>query len=397
VSPAPRRGRTLSALVVTVLAFGLLPNRTAVAQGRAQAVSVPQGTSQVPGWSFYVSTEGFYESNPNFQAPPNDPSDFSGSAGGGLAFSHLGPRGSFNLSGDGRSLFYHELTNLNTFAFGGTTSGSYRPGPKTQLAFNGAVKSDYTRRSDILLSQGIVLPQTQVLTMRFDANLSHAFTTRTTFTASGRFERAQFEAEGLNDGDTYGATASLGHRVSERVSLAMSYAHDETRSEVQRRSIDTGYGSIRMVLNPRAILEGNLGASSVSGGISSRKVTPYGGARIDFKHPRTLVSLGYSHQVRQDYGVGLITESDLGSFNLNRTFGRRKASFNTSLTYSLNRSQTGLPQVLNDRTFGGTAGFHFPIGRRLLADSGYSYYRSSLQDIESHTVFVAFSYRMELH
>ncbi len=366
-------------------------------QGRGQAVAASQGASQTPGWSFYVGTEGAYESNPNFQAPPNDPSDFSGSAGGGLAYSHIGPKASFSLSGDGRGLFYRELTDLNTFAFGGTMGGSYRPGPKTQMAFNGSVKSDYTRRSDILLSQGIVLPQSQVLTMRIGASLSHAFTTRTTFSASGRFERAQFETEGLNDGDTYGGTASLGHRVSEKVSLAVSYAHDESSSEVQKRSIDTAYGSIRMVLSPRSILEANLGASSVGGGIGERKVSPYGGARIDVKHPRTFMSLAYSHQVRQDYGVGRITESDLGSFNFARTFGRRKASFNTSLTYSLNRAQSGLPQILRDKTVGATAGLQVPIARRLRADSGYSYYRSSLQDVDSHTVFVAFSYRMELH
>jgi hypothetical protein len=397
VIAARRLGRTRPALVATVLASSFFPCQSAVAQGRAQAATVSRGVSQTPGWSLHLSTQGAYESNPNFLAPPSDPSDFSGSVGGGLAYSHLGPKGSFSFSGDGGGLYYRELTDLNTYTYGGTMSAAYRPGSKTQMTFNGSVMYDYTRRSNLLLDQGIVLPQSQVLTMRFDAGLSHTFTTRTTLSASGRFERAQFEEEGLNDGDTLGATATLGHRVNQRVALSASYAHDQSRSEVQTRSIDTAYGSVRLVLNPRTDIEANLGVSSVSGGITGRTYEPYGGARIDVKHPKTLMTLAYGHQVRQDYGVGRITESDLGSFNLTRIFGRRKASFNTSLTYALNRSQTGLPQVLRDRTAGATAGFQIPFARKMRADSGYSYFRSSLQDVDSHTVFVAFSYRMELH
>jgi hypothetical protein len=393
-----RPGRSRVAFLATVLlAVSLFPCRSALAQGRAQAIAVSQFASQTPGWSFHLSTEGAYESNPNFLAPPNDEGDFSGSGGGGFAYSHIGPKGSFSMSGDGRGLFYRELTGLNTFTFGGTMAGTYRPGARTQITFNASLMSDYTRRSDILLSQGIVLPQSQVLTMRFDAGLTHTLSTRTTFSLSSRFERAQFKAEGLNDGRTLGATATLAHRVSQTLSLALSYAHDDTKSDVQTRSIDSAYGTARLVLNPATDLEANLGVSSVGGALGPRTNSPYGGARIEVKKPRSLLGLGYSHQVRQDYGIGRVTEADLGSFYFTRLFGRRKSSFNTSLTYALNRSQSGLPASVNDHTYGATAGLQVPIARRLRGDCGYSYFRSSQQVVDSHTVFVAFSYRTELH
>jgi len=381
-----------------MLAWGWLPCPAALAQGRVQTVASPSSTTLTSGWSFYISTEGAFESNPNFLAPPNDPSDFSGRAGGGFAFSHGGARGTFSLSGDGRSLFYRELTNLDTLTFGGSMAGAYRPGPKTDLSFNGSVSSDYTRRSEILLSQGIVLPQSQVLTMRFNAGISHTLSTRTTLSTTGRFERAQFDSQNLNDGNTFGATASLSRRVSRTLSLSAGYSHDQIDSDVQKRSIDTGYGGVHLVVNPRTDLNLSAGASSTGGDAGARKVTPYGAASINVKYPRLVLSLAYSHQIRQDYGVGRVSEADLATLNLNRTFGRRKVSLHSSLTYGLNRTSGSSAQDSSYRTYGATAGMQIPLARRLRADWGYSYFRTSQALlIDSHSAFVALSYRMELH
>jgi hypothetical protein len=399
VIPASLVGKRRSLLVAPFLVSCLLPGRAAVAQGRAQSAISSPGTSQSPGWSFHVETQGDFESNPNFQVAPNDASDISGSAGGGFGYTHIGPRGTFSLSGNGRGLFYRELTSLNTVTFGGTVTGRHRLGSKSDLTFNGTVSSDYTRRSDILLSQGIVLPQSRVLTMRFDIALARTLSTRTSLSVSGRFEKAQFDAEGLADGTTLTGTASLNHRLNQTVSLNTGYSRDQIDSNLQKRSVDTGYGGVRIVVNPRTDVEMNIGASSTGGGTDGRKITPYGGASIAVKHPHLVMTLAYNHQVREDYGLGQVSEADLASFNLNRAFGRRKASFYTSLTYALNRSpNTAAPSGdFNTQTYGASVGLQLPIGRSLRADGGYSYFRTSQPRIDSHTAFVAFSYRLEPH
>jgi hypothetical protein len=397
VIPAGHLGRWRGALVATLLVCGWLPCSFAFAQGRSQRPASSSGTTQAPGWSFYIGTDGTFESNPNFQAPPNDLSDFSGGAGGGFAYSLTGARGTLSLSGNGRALFYRELTDLNSFTFGGTLSGGYRLGPQTQLMFNGTVSSDYTRRSEILLSQGIVLPQSQVLTMRFNTSLAHSFSTRTSVSASARFEKAQFDSSSLNDGQTFGAAARLSQRLSETASLSIGYAHDESDSEVLKQSIDTAYGGARFLVNPKLDIEMNAGASSVGGSLGARKVTPYGSAAINLKNPRLNLSLGYSHLVRQEYGVGVLNESDLASFSLSRAFGRRNATFSASVNYGFNRSSRASLQDYSYRTSGATAGLQVPMGRRFRADAGYSYYRTSqVLFIDSHSAFVALSYWMDV-
>jgi hypothetical protein len=401
VIPALRVCRWRSSLVVAAVLIGGLSSRAAIAQGRAQSAISSTSTTQAPGWSFHVETQGDFESNPNFQVSPNDPSDISGSAGGGFGYSHIGPRGTFSLSGNGRGLFYRELTSLNTVTFGGTVTGRYRLGSKTDLTFNGTVSSDYTRRSDILLSEGIVLPQSRVLTMRFDTAVSRSLSTRTTLSVSGRFEKAQFDVAGLNDGTTLTATASLSHRLNQTLSLTSGYSRDQIDSDLQKRSVDTGYGGLRIGVDPRTDVELNVGASSTGGGAEGRKTTPYGGASVTVKHPHLITTLAYNHQVREDYGLGQVSEADLASFNLTRTFGRRKASVYTSLTYALNRSASPAAAApaedFNTQTYGASVGLQLPIGRSLRADSGYSYFRTSRPRIDSQTVFVALSYRFEPH
>jgi Putative beta-barrel porin 2 len=399
VIPAPRVGKWRSLLVAPILVCCLLPGRAAIAQGRAQNAISSTGAPAGPGWSFHVETQGDFESNPNFQAAPNDASDISGSAGGGFGYGRVGSRGTFSLSGEGRGLFYRELTSLNTVTFGGSMAARYRPGPKTDLMFNGTVTNDYTRHSDILLSQGIVLPQSRVLTMRFDAALSHSLSTRTSLSVSGRFERAEFDSPGLSDGTTLDGTVSLSHRLNQTVSLRVGYSHDQIDSDIQKRSVDTGYGGARIVVNPRTDVDVNVGASSTGGGTGGRKITPYGGAALTVKHPRLVMTLAYNHQVREDYGFGQVSEADLASFNLNRVFGRRKASYYASLTYALNRAPNASSpgEDFSSETYGATVGLQVPMGRRIRVDGGYAYFRTSQPQIDSHTAFVALSYRVEPH
>jgi hypothetical protein len=386
-------------LVAGFLAMGVLASGSALAQSRPRSSASTPASTKGKGWSFYISTEGTFESNPTFAAPPNDPSDFSGSGGGGFSYAHVGPRGSLNLSGDGRALLYRELTSFNTFTFGSNLTGTFRPGPKTALNFNGSVTSDYARKSELLVSEGIVLAQTKALTMRFNTGISHSLSSRTGVSFNGRFEQAKFDGNALRDGSTLGGTASLNHQVSRSTSLSLGYTFDRTDSDIQKQNINTGYAGLRVVMSPRTDIDLTAGASAAADPLGGgQKVTPYGTAILNFKYPGLISSISYSHQVRQDYGIGRVREADLGSFNLTRLFGaRRQKSFSTTLNYGFNRSSGVSVQEASYQTYGASAGLQIPIARSLRAETGYSYFRTSQSApvIDSHSVFVSLAYRFE--
>jgi opacity protein-like surface antigen len=350
-----------------------------------------------PGWSFYVSAEGTFESNPNFQIPPNDPSDFSGSGGGGFAYDHSAPRGNISLTGDGRALFYRELTDLNTKTFGGTLIGNYRPGPKTELTFNGSVASDYARRSQLLVEQGLVLGQVQVLTTRLNGALSRVVSTRSTLALSGRFEEAKFDSNVLLDGKTMGGSVVLSYRVKPTTSFSLDYSFDQTDSAALRRQIHTGSAGIAHAMGPRKDLNIKLGASSFPDDIGGRQIAPYGAAAFNLKYQHTTLTFAFTHEVRQEYGVARLRQADLASTSLTRTFGPRRATFIASLAYGLNRSPSESLQDFRYTTYGASAGLKLPLGRTLRLDGGYSYSRSSQVDtpLESHSVVVSLAYRFE--
>jgi hypothetical protein len=398
VTHRPPGGPSLG-LVTGILVVALLPAGPALAQGRSKSVAATPAATQNKGWSFYVSTEGDYETNPTFEAAPNDPSDFSGSGGGGFTYTHLGARGSVNLSGDGRALLYRELTSFNTFTFGSNLNGSYKAGPKTDLTFNGSVSSDYARKSEILVSEGIVLAQTKALTMRFGAGVSHSLSSHTGVSFNGRFEEAKFDQDSLRDGSTLGGTVSLNRQLSRSTSLSFGYTLDRTDSDVQTQNINTGYAGVRIIMSPRADLDLNAGATSSADPIGGgQKVTPYGNAALNLKYPRVTSSLSYSHQVKQDYGIGRVRESDLGSFSLARAFGtRRQRTFTTTVNYGFNKSTGTTVQEASYQTFGASAGLQVPIGRSLAASTGYSYFRTSQAApvIDSHAVYVSLAYRFQ--
>ena len=386
----PARGvRGRPGLAAALLAVGCLAGAPAFAQ------APPPPTKR--GWSFYVSTQGDFESNPTFQTPPNDPSDFSGSGGGGFAYAHGSARGNISLTGEARALFYRELTELNTKTFGGTLVGNYRAGPKTELLFNGSVASDYSRRSQLLINQGLVLGQTKVLTTRLNAQMSHALSPRSSLALLGRFEQAKFDSDVLRDGKTYGGSASLGRRVKPTTTLSLTYSFDQTESDVLRSQIQTASAGARFAMGPRRDVGINLGATLFDSALEGRQVAPYGAATLSFKYQYLTLMFALTHEVRQEYGLGRLRQSDLASMNLIRTFGARRAALTASMAYGQNRSTASSLQDFRYRTYGASAGLKLPMGRHLVADGGYSYFRSSQVEVpvDSHTVSVSLAYRFE--
>jgi hypothetical protein len=126
-------------------------------------------------------------------------------------------------------------------------------------------------------------------------------------------------------------------------------------------------------------------------------VAPYGAATLNLKYQYLTVAFGLSHEVRQEYGLGRLRQSDLASVSLVRIFGARRASVTTSTSYGLNRSPSAAFEDFRYTTYSASLGLKFPINRSLHTEGGYSYFRSSQVDlpIDSHTVFVSLAYRFE--
>ena len=72
-------------------------------------------------------------------------------------------------------------------------------------------------------------------------------------------------------------------------------------------------------------------------------------------------------------------------------------AFTASMAYGKNRSPTSSLEVFRYTTYGASAGLKLPLGRHMIADGGYSYFRSSQVEVpvDSHTVSVSLAYRFE--
>jgi hypothetical protein len=295
------------ATVATALA--LLP---VLARAQTRPVAAPPAVeaaaaAPLPRWEYGFALGAGWDHNVDFLVP-DGPSAAAVLPRGGIARVFSGPRGSLRASAAGGYTRYPREPGLDRHHVEGALQGTWRSSPATTWRGSVLVASGRTDASAILVEQGVALPLVRTRAASASADVRHAGP-RSALRAEARYQRAEFDAPGLLDGDSLRATLGAEKSLGGRHTAALEYAAEAVRSSEQARPYLTHFASLQWthLLSPRTSLLLEAGASytpeAARAGLDRRE-SFHGGVSLGRQDRSTSLLLFLRREVTPAFGLG---------------------------------------------------------------------------------------------
>ncbi len=277
----------------------------------------------VPAWSLDFLASHTDDSNVTFQAPPGAVGDQLERVSANLAYTASARWTEFTLSGLGSGIFHREVTELNSFDYGGSLAVSHRLSRRTNLVLRDVISRRYTGDQQSLSSEGLLLPLSRSLTNGASLGLEASFSARTTGSLVARHDLAQFDDPSLSDGTTLSAETGLRRRVGKVDSVSALYTLVHSTTQGQAVNIHSALMGWTGARGRHWLGELNAGASTLRQGSSSELfITPVGAVGLMGRLSTQALGLRLSREVDQAFGLGRQRTVNLVSGVYTGDFGR---------------------------------------------------------------------------
>jgi hypothetical protein len=290
-----------------------LPGPDAAASTDASAESPDEATAtrSEPArrpWEYALGAGLGWDSNIDV-AIPGGPSSIAVIPRGGLARIISGRRAELRAMGAGRWMGYPHERERDRYYADFALDGAFRPSPRTSWRASGSYALGYTDSSRILWEQGVLLPIVKTRSILGALGVSRKVGRRATLRVDGRFNRTEFEAPGLVNGESARATAGIERQFGERTGAAIEYSVEDVLSDQTGRSYLTHFASLQWtrVLSRRSALLLEGGASYTPDAVRAaleRKESFFGGLGFRRQVKDSNVAVFVRREVAPAFGTG---------------------------------------------------------------------------------------------
>jgi hypothetical protein len=282
-------------------------------------------------WSLGIGGGAFYENN---DAGDARRSDIGGTIQANLGRSlSFGPRGSLSLSGNAGEYLYKEATDLNHLAYGVGVTGSYAITQRLSWTITDSVSSSYAQNNQLLIGEGIVLPNVQTISHGLSTHFGYLLTPRMDISASVSSQSVGFDSSIFTGGSNVSTNLALGRKITGSQTLGISHDYSRTFS-------DSGTGAIQAVVGTWQLSKGRSATNATAG---VRFYTQPGGGDYSFSPAGSIgwswllsetnsIALNYNNTVAQGFGFDRtqLTQTVSGTYSISH----RRLTFGFGGTYS---------------------------------------------------------------
>ncbi len=403
--------------------------------GSAQDVPVPPRLGSL--WSFTLNAQDTWLSNANFSLTDED-SAFLDRAGAGLSYQRLGQRSSFVLGAQaaavlsrGRELREDE-TSLN---YSGNLGWQVQISPRLNLRLSNSYSTLTSQGGldalDSFLSDpggmgtqplppapvgsgtiapplslgilpqeiGLVYPLAEMRTNQTELSLGYQPFVRTTLIGTVRYDRMDFEGEGLLDGDQLAASGGIGWMVGPLGTIGASYTWSRTESEGRSGESQSASANWSRTVGSRVgfTFSGSLGGTRATFAEAPEEdprflLTWNIGLGVAVPDSRKGVpTLSFSRAVTPAYGLGRDRIANILSVGYTLRTSRR-TSLSANGSYNWNEDPTDPAFDFSSQNYGGAFRYE---GQKAGTNISYALRRTDLgasELVQSHSVSVGVSY-----
>ena len=261
-------------------------------------------------WEYELAFAGGYDTNVEFV--PEGSGDVLLMPRGELARVFRSPRGQFRVGAFSRAFVYAAQENASRVDGSASLAGSRALTPSVTLAGDLSAGLEHTDSSNLLNSQGVLLPPTRARILRGSARVDWLLGARSSLRVDGRVYTSDFEDPRLVDSSSARGSLDVSRRMSERGSLHAAYS-------IERAGLETAswthFGSLQwdQVLSARSALLIEGGSSYTDGAVALGLASAwnfYGGVSFTRELGRSRVVLFARREVIPVFGIGGLQLSD---------------------------------------------------------------------------------------
>jgi hypothetical protein len=294
----------------------------------ATAVSAPMMAAQAPipsgvidqpavlgdakgpavGWGFGMDVGGRYDSNVLF-ASPDDPGDAVSQLHANLTGTLHTRRASLSVTGDGSSLLYRQLHDLNQFTYQVGATGTYDVSPRLTAHIDGSERTSLS--TDIAAVGGglPVLPLALSRTTIGEIQATERLSPRTTASLDGTYTNVDFSTGGLVNGSTAVARLDLSHLIQPDRSIGLTAAEELIDTKESTQWLESAEASTLGNIGP-FVSQLRMGATALVTPGQRTNVVPTGGVDMRYGPGRGMLELSYAHGLNEVFGLGAVFVTD---------------------------------------------------------------------------------------